>query len=150
MRLRDGLGFIVLMAFDTLAQISFKYSALHALPMTADAGWLLRIFSQPWIYGACLGYVGTFFIWITLLRKVSVGPAFAASHLEVVSVMLCSVWLFHETLTLPRVAGAALILAGIFCLARAEMQTHAAQEKSAKGGKEQGSGAQDFLSSQRQ
>lgn len=150
MRLRDGLGFLVLLAFDTLAQVCFKYSALHALPMTGDAAWLLRIFSQPWIYGAGLGYVGTFFIWITLLRKVSVGPAFAASHLEVVSVMLCSAWLFHETLTLPRLAGAALILAGIFCLGRAEMLAAPTPEKTAREDLNEDGNEQPLLSSRNQ
>jgi drug/metabolite transporter (DMT)-like permease len=64
--------------------------------------------------------VGAFFTWMSLLRHAPIGPAFAASHLEVASVMLLSVWLFHEPLTLARVLGAIAIVAGIVCLGAAE------------------------------
>jgi len=120
------IGFLALMGFDTLAQISFKYAGTQALPVAASLAWILRIFSDPWIYGALLGYVGAFFTWMALLKHAPIGPAFAASHLEVVSVMLLSIWLFDEPLTLPRAAGALLIIAGIVCLGMAE--SHAAAE----------------------
>lgn len=116
-------GFLLLMAFDTLAQLSFKLAGSHALPVTADAAWVARVFAQPWVYGAVAGYIGAFFTWMTLLRHAPIGPAFAASHLEVVSVTLLSAWLLHEPLTLPRVLGAATIVAGILCLAAAERET---------------------------
>jgi len=113
-------GFMLLMAFDTLTQLSFKLAGNHALPVEASTGWLLRLFGHPWIYGAVAGYVGAFFVWMGLLKKAPIGPAFAASHLEVVSVMLLSAWLFGEPLTLVKLVGAAAILAGIACLALAE------------------------------
>lgn len=114
------IGFLFLIAFDTLGQVSFKYTALHAQPLEANTAWLWRVFSNHWVYTAIVGYIGAFFTWMTLLKKAPIGPAFAASHLEVVSVMLCSVWLFHEPLTWPRVLGACLIVGGIICLAFAE------------------------------
>ncbi|MEO7065914.1 MAG: EamA family transporter [Rhodanobacter sp.] len=113
-------GFLLLMGFDTLAQVSFKYAGTEALPFAANMAWVLRVFSHPWIYGALVGYVGAFFTWMALLKHAPIGPAFAASHLEVVSVMLLSIWLFNEPLTLPRVLGALLIIAGIVCLGLAE------------------------------
>jgi drug/metabolite transporter (DMT)-like permease len=113
-------GFLLLMGFDTLAQISFKYAGAHALPVAASTAWLLRVFGQPWIYGALVGYIGAFFTWMALLKHAPIGPAFAASHLEVVSVMLLSVWLFDEGLTPARVLGALLIVTGIVCLGCAE------------------------------
>ena len=112
----DLFGFLLLMGFDTLAQISFKYAGTQALPVAASLAWLLRVFGQPWVYGAVVGYVGAFFTWMALLKHAPIGPAFAASHLEVVSVMLLSIWLFDEHLTLPRVLGAIAIVAGIACL----------------------------------
>ena len=121
-------GFLLLMAFDTLSQISFKYAGDSALPVAASIGWLARVFSQPWVYGAVVGYVGAFFTWMALLKHAPIGPAFAASHLEVVSVMLLSLWLFHEQLTLPRVLGAIAILAGIVCLGFAESREHVPEQ----------------------
>lgn len=116
------LGFLVLMAFDTLAQVSFKYASLHAGVLTLDLAWLARVFGHVWIYGAFVGYIGAFFTWMTLLKYAPVGPAFAASHLEIISVTLLSVWLFDDALTVPKLAGGLLILAGVLCLARGEEQ----------------------------
>lgn len=115
-------GFPLLMAFDTLAQLSFKLAGDHALPLEWGLPWLQRLFGQPWIYGAILGYIGAFFTWMTLLERAPIGPAFAASHLEVVSVLLVSAWLLGEPITAVHLVGAALILAGVACLARAETQ----------------------------
>ena len=114
------IGFAVLMAFDTLAQVSFKQAGMQALPLEMSVAWFTRVFGQPWIYGAFIGYVGAFFAWMTLLRRAPIGPAFAASHLEVVTVLLVSVWLFNEKIGWPQLLGAALIVAGIACLAISE------------------------------
>lgn len=125
------LGFLLLMAFDTLAQLSFKIAGTHALPVAANLAWLLRVFGQPWVYGAVIGYVGAFFTWMALLKHAPIGPAFAASHLEVVSVMLLSVWLFGEHLNPARVLGAIAIIAGIVCLGLAESREQATDATSA-------------------
>lgn len=119
-------GFLVLMAFDTLSQLCFKLAALHAAPFAADGPWLLRVAREPWVYGAIAGYLGAFVTYMSLLRHAPVGPAFAASHLNVVSVLLVSAWLLHERLSLPQLVGAALIVLGILVLARAEQGDDAA------------------------
>ncbi len=113
-------GFLVLMVFDTLSQLCFKLAALHAAPFAADGPWLLRVAREPWVYGAIAGYLGAFVTYMSLLRHAPVGPAFAASHLNVVSVLLVSAWLLHERLSLPQSVGATLIVLGILVLARAE------------------------------
>lgn len=114
------LGFTLLLACDVVVQVSFKLAGNHAFPPQASIDWLLRVFGQPWIYLAVIGYICNFFIWMSLLKHAPIGPAFAATHLEVVAVMLISVWLFGEPLTLARVTGAVIIVAGIICLAFAE------------------------------
>ncbi|MGO4504717.1 MULTISPECIES: DMT family transporter [unclassified Dyella] len=119
-----AIGFTILVLFDTLVQLSFKYAGDHAFPPEANWAWILRVFGHPWIYVAVIGYVGNFFTWMTLLKHAPIGPAFAVTHLEVVSVMLFSVWLFHEPLTASRIIGAVAIVAGIICLAFAESGAH--------------------------
>ncbi len=114
------IGFGALLGFDTLAQICFKFAGMHALPLQANLTWLLRLFSEPWVYGAIAGYIGAFFTWMSLLKHAPIGPAFAASHLEVVSGLLLSVPIFGEHISLAQGAGAVLIVAGIVCLARSE------------------------------
>lgn len=114
------IGFLALLAFDTLAQISFKQAGNSALPLEWSTAWLWRVFGQPWIYGAFVGYIGAFFSWMTLLRHAPIGPAFAASHMEIVVVLVLSRWLFNEHIGWPQVVGAGLIVAGIACLAVSE------------------------------
>ena len=114
------IGFFLLLAFDTLAQVSFKYVALSAEPFSPDFVWLMRVLHSPWLLGCICGYLGAFFTWMTLLEHAPVGPAFAASHLEIVTVMLVSAPLFGEHLSLQQLVGAAVIVAGVACLAVSE------------------------------
>ena len=118
-------GFLLLMGFDTLAQISFKYAGTQALPVEASLAWLLRVFGQPWVYGAVIGYVGAFFTWMALLKHAPIGPAFAASHLEVVSVMILAGAIIPQSINTLIVLGALAIIAGIVCLGLAESREHA-------------------------
>ncbi|MGJ8517065.1 DMT family transporter [Carnimonas bestiolae] len=122
------IGFLVLMGFDTLAQLSFKMAGEHALPLALSTEWLARVFAHPWIYGAFVGYIGAFFTWMTLLKSAPIGPAFAASHLEIVSVLLISVLFFAEPFHWPQALGALLILTGIGCLAVSERDIVEQQE----------------------
>lgn len=120
------IGFALLLAFDTLNLICFKIAGTHALPVEMSAAWIARVFSHPWIYGAVVGYIGAFVTWMSLLKHAPIGPAFAASHLEVISVMLLSWWMFSEPVTPTQIAGAMAIVAGIVCLAIAEDSEEAA------------------------
>ncbi|MCL2875968.1 MAG: EamA family transporter [Betaproteobacteria bacterium] len=113
-------GLLTLLVFDTVAQVCFKFTALSAAPLTFDLPWLLRALGTPWLYCAILGYLGAFVTWMVVLRRIPVGPAFAATHLEAVGVMVISVPLFGEVLSLVQYLGAALILVGVLCLAYGE------------------------------
>ncbi|MGE5493472.1 MAG: DMT family transporter [Actinomycetota bacterium] len=113
-------GFVALIAFDTLSQVCFKLAAVHAEPFAVDLDWLLRIVTQPYVYGAVVGYLGAFVTWMTLLEHAPIGPAFAASHLEVIGVMIISVPVFGEYLSAMQILGAGLIVAGVACLALGE------------------------------
>ena len=111
------VGFLVLLSFDTIAQIGFKLAAMSAAPPEFGIDWLGRIATERWIYVAVAGYLGAFVTWMSLLRYAPVGPAFATSHLDIVSVLLVSVTLLGERLSKVQALGAALILTGIAILA---------------------------------
>ena len=123
--MRTGLsgyafGFLLLMAFDTAAQVGFKLAGMHAFPPEANPQWVLRLFAKPWIYGAIAACIGAFFTWISVLQRAPIGPAFAASHIEVVSVMLMSALVFGEHIGSGQAVGALMIVGGIVCLAMGE------------------------------
>jgi drug/metabolite transporter (DMT)-like permease len=118
------IGFFALIVFDTFSQICFKMAALQSEPFLIEVEWLIRIIQTPWVYGAIIGYLGSFITWMTLLRHAPVGPAFAASHLEVVGVIVISAPLFGEVLSSSQMFGAILVVAGVVCLAQSETQSH--------------------------
>ena len=120
MRRFYAFGFMMLLSFDTLAQLGFKLAAVAAAPPELDAAWIARIATSHWIYLAIVGYLGAFGTWMTLLRYAPVGPAFATSHLDIVSVLFVSFLFLGESLTAPQICGATLILTGIGLLATAK------------------------------
>lgn len=114
------IGFGLLMLFDTLTQLSFKMASNHAGAFVADWHWLKTVFSQPWVYGAVLGYIGAFAAWMTLLKHAPVGPAYAASHMEIVVVVILSHYLFGDKLNPMQIVGTLLIVLGIVFLSLSE------------------------------
>jgi drug/metabolite transporter (DMT)-like permease len=114
------IGCGALMLFDTLTQVSFKLSSSHAGEFLPKIEWLLVVLHNPWIYVAAIGYIGSFIAWMTLLKRAPVGPAFAASHLAIVFVLVISVTYFGEHLTVMQVVGALSIILGIVFLSLSE------------------------------
>jgi drug/metabolite transporter (DMT)-like permease len=112
-----AVGFLALCACDTAGQFGFKLAALSAGAATLDRQWILGVLASPWIYVAVGAYVGAFFVWMTLLAEAPVGPAFAASHLEIVSVLILSAFVLGESFSWRQAAGCCLVLAGIGVLA---------------------------------
>jgi drug/metabolite transporter (DMT)-like permease len=114
------IGFSALALFDTWTQVSFKLATHTTGEFNMTMGWLKSAVASPWIYAAVAGYLGSFVSWMTLLRHAPVGPAFAASHIEVVTVLIISVPLFGEHLSAPKILGAACIVLGIILLSLSE------------------------------
>lgn len=120
------LGFGALMMFDTWTQIAFKLAANHAGEFSLTLTWLKAALYSPWIYAAVGGYLGAFITWMTLLKHAPIGPAFAASHLEVVMVLIISVLFFGEHLAPLQAMGGLCIVLGIIFLSLSESrQPHA-------------------------
>ena len=120
------VGFGALVLADTWTQVSFKLASRQTGVFLANRIWLHAAAASPWIYAAVAGYLVAFLTWMTLLEHAPIGPAFAASHLEVVTVLLVSVALFRESLSLAKLAGAVCIVLGIILLSLSESkQSHA-------------------------
>jgi drug/metabolite transporter (DMT)-like permease len=118
-------GFGLLLLFDTSAQVCLKLAAEAAAPFALDAQWAWRALQTPWLYAAIGSYLGAFFSWMGLLERAPVGPAFAASHLDVVSVLVISAILFREPVGMPQLIGSACICFGILFLSASARDTPA-------------------------
>ena len=113
-------GFVALLAFDTLGQISFKLAAEQTSPVEPTLDFFGRLTEEPWVLAVLVAYGGAFLTYMTLMKKAPIGPLFAASHLEIVSVAVISVYLFGERLSAIQILGSATILVGVLILALAE------------------------------
>jgi drug/metabolite transporter (DMT)-like permease len=115
-----AIGFATLIIFDTLTQISIKLASSRAGAFLISTDWLFAVLHNPWLYAAVLGYLGAFGAWMTLLKHAPVGPAFAASHLGLVPVLLISATYLGEKLTNMQLLGALSIMVGIVFLSLSE------------------------------
>jgi len=125
-----AVGFSLLLVFDTAGQFGFKLAATSAGEARLDLMWLAQAASSGWIYVAIAAYIGAFFTWMTLLEHAPIGPAFAASHGEVVTVLVLSVVVLGESLSATQMVGSVFIIAGIGVLGYAEGDTRAKAEPS--------------------
>lgn len=116
------IGFPILLFFDVVSQICFKYASMTAIEPSLDPAWLISLLTKPWIYGALLGYIGSFIAWMSLLKEAPVGPSVAVSHMDLVLVTLISVLIFHEHLNGYKIVGGSLIILGVLFLAKGEAE----------------------------
>ena len=120
MRVKILLGFLLLVAVDTCVQIGFKFAGNNTLPVTLDLPWLERVVNEPWVLGVLAGYGAAFVIYMTLIKHAPIGPAFAASHMEIVTVTLFSYFYFGDSITLVQALGCCAIVGGVIVLAATE------------------------------
>jgi drug/metabolite transporter (DMT)-like permease len=110
------VGYLMLLFFDTLAQVAFKLGAVHCAPVQLALDWGLKVLHEPWVYVAIACFIGAFATYMIILKHAPIGPAFAASHLDVVTVLLVSVTWLHEQVSPMQILGSLLIAAGVAVL----------------------------------
>ena len=116
------LGFLLLLAIDTTQQVFVKIVSDRAGPLDLEMvqDWLDRLLAEPLVLGVAGCYLAAFFTYTALLKHAPVGPAYAAVHGHVVTVLIISIVFFGEQLTLLQGIGCASIIAGIVILGLTE------------------------------
>ncbi len=114
------LGFLLLLGIDTVQQVTMKIGADRIGDFQLQWAWLERLVNEPLIYVVLGLYLGAFVVYSWLLRIAPVGPSYAALHGHVVTVLLVSIFVFGERLTLLQASGCLFIIAGIIVLALTE------------------------------
>ncbi len=112
---------LVSVTLSAFAQIAFKFgvtSARAAGPAASMPATLLSYLLAPGVIaGLALYGVGTL-LWLNVLSRVEVSQAYPFVGLGFVLTAILGAALFGDTLTLPRIAGTALVMLGIFLIAR--------------------------------
>ena len=79
---------------------------------------LLGIFGTPWIILGFVCYGLSALLWLDVLSKLDFSLAFPMVSLTYVFSQVIGYFLFHETISVTRIAGVALILGGLFFVVR--------------------------------
>jgi len=80
---------------------------------SAKINFLLQMFLNPWILSAFLSAFVASLCWMAAMTKFDLSHAYPFMSFSFVFVLVLSGFLFHESITLPKMLGVLLIMAGI-------------------------------------
>ena len=108
--------------FTVYGQLIVKWQVAKAgvLPASwsAKIPFMFQLVLNPWIITAMAAGFGALLCWLAALTKFELSYAYPFLSLGFVLVLILSGVLFHETITLPKVLGVALVMAGIIVASR--------------------------------
>lgn len=103
--------------FTVYGQIALKWqiSSVGELPLgiSAKLWFLLKLFSNPWVLSAFLSAFLASLAWMAAMSKLEISHAYPFMSLNFVLVLLLSGLLFHEPITINKVAGMILLILGL-------------------------------------
>jgi len=115
-RMRQAAIWLAFIALDTGTQLAFKWGADSLGDMDFGLDMLARAMPLPGVWLAILGYVGTFVVWMAILRDMPLSRAFPMTGLVYVTVPLLAWLAFGERIDPVRAGGIGLIIAGVVLL----------------------------------
>jgi drug/metabolite transporter (DMT)-like permease len=108
-------------ACSSLAHLAFKVGVNRidggAAPGSARL-FVMAVAGNPYVLGGLLLHVAALATWLLALRRVDISYAYPFIALGFVLVLGLSNWFLDERLTAARLLGVALIVGGVFCVAR--------------------------------
>lgn len=122
------IGFLLLLTLDTISNVLIKLAGDRIGAFTLDPDWLARVGREPFVLIIIGCYVAAFLTYTSILKHAAVGPAFAAVHGHVVTVLIVSMVWLGERLTWLQGVGSLLIVAGIVVLAVTERRAAMAHD----------------------
>lgn len=106
----------------TYSQLIVKWRVLQAGPLPVDLGkkavFLIGLLLDPWILTAILGAFLAGLAWMSAMTRLELSYAYPFMSLAFVLVLVFSAFLFHETVTAPKVLGMLLVIVGIIVTSR--------------------------------
>lgn len=110
--------FVVLTVLLTIyGQLIVKWQVSKAGPFPEDMAsrfwFLFHLVLNPWILSSLLAAFLAAVSWMAAMTKLSLGEAYPFTVLSFVTVIYLSHVFFNDPITWPKIAGSALIVAGI-------------------------------------
>ncbi len=116
LRLAIG-GWVLFIAVETATQVVFKYAGATLDDRSGIGHLVAHALATPVVLLGFGLYFCGFLIWMTILKDLDLGRAFPMTAMVYVSTLVSAVLLFHETLSLTRIAGVTVIALGVVLLA---------------------------------
>ena len=118
----DFLYIFATVFFTVYGQLIVKWQVAKAgvLPLQIKGRifFLLGLLLNPWIIsGLCAGFLAML-CWLAAMTKFELSYAYPFMSLAFVLVLILSALLFHESVTIPKVLGLMLVVAGIVITSR--------------------------------
>lgn len=79
---------------------------------------LLKVAFNPFIIGGMFCYVASVLVWLLVLSRVPVSYAYPMVSLAYITTTIAAVIFFNETLTITRILGIFIIIAGVYLISK--------------------------------
>lgn len=112
-----GLIAIILLSAGQTS-IKFGLNSIGGVALNEGIGSFLKLLQTPWVIVGFLCYGLSAVLWLDVLSKLDFSLAFPLVGLTYVFTLLIGRFFFGEVVGWERLLGVALILAGVFFLAR--------------------------------
>lgn len=118
----DHLYIFATILFTVYGQLVVKWQVAKAGPLPSTIHerifFLLALVFNPWIISGMVGAFLAMLSWMAAMTKFELSYAYPFTSLAFVLALIFSAVLFHEVMTVPRVLGVVLIVAGIIVASR--------------------------------
>jgi drug/metabolite transporter (DMT)-like permease len=111
-------GLVAAVVLDTVIQVAWK-RAVAGIAADASVGATLgAAMASPFFYAAMVAFATQFFNWLRVLKHADLSFAQPFTALSYVSVLAISARTLHENISATKIAGIALIFAGVFLISQ--------------------------------
>jgi len=119
----DSLYILGTILFTVYGQLIVKWQASKAGALPADLSgkilFLTRLILNPWILSGMGAAFLALLCWLAAMTKFELSYAYPFMSLAFVLVLFLSAIVFHESLTIPKVAGVGLVVVGLIIASQA-------------------------------
>ena len=109
---------LVTVVLTTYGNLVFKWRVDQAGAMGTSASarltWFTKLLASPWFLTSVLATAGAALAYLLALQRLELSRAYPVMSLSFLLVLVFRALLFSEALTVPKVAGIMLVLAGLF------------------------------------
>lgn len=125
--LHTWLPWAVLVCVEVLTQLALKFASRKLGVFDFSLQAIYGAIACPWLWVALASYLAGFVAWMTILARSELSRAYPTSAIVFVAVMLVSLLALNEPISIVQGLGAAIIVAGILQLGRADAAETAAR-----------------------